>query len=135
MSNVFQPGASPAAGLHVLLARRHRSHGWVQQLAARLVRDGVDVTLDQWDLKAGLNLNLLWSRAHGIRSCAGGLVVELRHQGERPHWWCRIEGNILSADMFNGGLHKDRIIPVIRTIRAELCRRSSPGRVRRHARR
>ncbi|NKW65996.1 TIR domain-containing protein [Rhodococcus hoagii] len=32
--------------------------GWVQQLAARLVRDGVDVTLDQWDLKAGLNLNL-----------------------------------------------------------------------------
>ncbi|MBM4492194.1 TIR domain-containing protein [Rhodococcus hoagii] len=89
--------------------------GWVQQLAARLVRDGVDVTLDQWDLKAGLNLNLFMES--GLTESDRVLVVSSSNYVTKANGrtgGAGFEGNILSADMFNGGLHKDRIIPVIR---------------------
>ncbi|NKU37684.1 TIR domain-containing protein [Rhodococcus hoagii] len=92
------------------------------------MRDGVDVTLDQWDLKAGLNLNLFMES--GLTESDRVLVVSSSNYVTKANGrtgGAGFEGNILSADMFNGGLHKDRIIPVTGTIRAELCRRSSPG--------
>ncbi|MBM4577799.1 TIR domain-containing protein [Rhodococcus hoagii] len=79
------------------------------------MRDGVDVTLDQWDLKAGLNLNLFMES--GLTESDRVLVVSSSNYVTKANGrtgGAGFEGNILSADMFNGGLHKDRIIPVIR---------------------
>ena len=60
----------------VFLSYSHDSEAhraWVRRLAERLVNDGVDVTLDQWELRAGGDVVRFME--HGIRDADRVLMV------------------------------------------------------------
>lgn len=109
---------SPYEAPRVFVSYSHDSdehRGWVLQLATRLRSDGVDVILDQWDMNLGRNLTHFMES--GLTSSERVLVVSSSPYVEKANarrGGTGYESNILSVDMFTGGLHKERIIPVIR---------------------
>lgn len=88
---------------------------WVLQLATRLVQNGVDVVLDQWDLALGLDLQLFMES--GLTSSERVVVVSSANYVEKANLrrgGSGFETRIMSADMLDDGVRKDRIVPVIR---------------------
>jgi formylglycine-generating enzyme required for sulfatase activity len=76
-TNQPQPAVQgPVMNPRVFLSYSHDSEahkGWVRQLAERLVANGVEVTLDQWDLKPGMDVVLFGETA--IREADRVLMV------------------------------------------------------------
>ena len=88
--------------------------GWVLQLATRLVANGVDVLLDQWDLSLGSDLPRFMETgltdAARILAVCNADYVEKANLGEGGIGY---EKMILTGQLMRD-VASDRIIPVIR---------------------
>lgn len=87
---------------------------WVLTLASRLVANGVDVILDQWNLKLGSDLPLFME--HGLTDAQRVLAVCTEHYVEKSNslsGGVGFEKMILTGQMMRD-IKSDRIIPIIR---------------------
>ena len=87
---------------------------WVLQLATRLVANGVDVLLDQWDMRLGGNLpNFMeqgLSRAVRVLAICSATFVKKANEGQGGVGY---EKTILTGQLMQD-VNSDRIIPVVR---------------------
>ncbi len=87
---------------------------WVSKLASQLMSDGVDVTLDAWDVKPGDQLPLFMESA--VRGNDFVLCIctpEYKRRSDLRKGGVGYEGNVMTAEAFNGATaHK--FIPVLR---------------------
>lgn len=87
---------------------------WVLQLATRLVKNGVDVILDQWDLTLGSNLPGFMesglTESDRVLAICTAMYVEKANSGVGGVGY---EKMILTADLMKNTV-TDRIIPVVR---------------------
>ncbi|WP_141441211.1 toll/interleukin-1 receptor domain-containing protein [Vreelandella titanicae] len=87
---------------------------WVENLAGRLVKNGVDVILDQWDLRLGGDLPLFME--HGLTDAKRVLAVCTNRYVEKANLGqggVGYERMILTAGLMKD-ISSDRIIPIIR---------------------
>lgn len=87
---------------------------WVENLACRLVKNGVDVVLDHWDLSLGGDLPLFME--HGLGDAKRVLAVCTNRYVEKANLGqggVGYERMILTAGLMRD-ISRDRIIPVIR---------------------
>lgn len=97
---------------------------WVLELATRLRRDGVDVTLDQWHVAPGDQLADFMERA--IRENDFVIVVCTPHYKERSDrraGGVGYEGDIMTAEVLTRRNHR-KFIPILR---AASWRESAPS--------
>ncbi|MCE8019307.1 toll/interleukin-1 receptor domain-containing protein [Halomonas sp. MCCC 1A11036] len=90
----------------------HKS--WVESLAGRLVKNGVDVVLDQWDLRLGADLPLFME--HGLSDAKRVLAVCTARYLEKANLGqggVGYERMILTSSLMKD-ISSDRIIPIIR---------------------
>lgn len=87
---------------------------WVAKLAGHLRSHGVDVTLDQWDLRLGDDLPFFMEQgldsAHMVLVICSSEYVTKANAGKGGTGY---EKRILASDMLNGS-NKEFILPVIR---------------------
>jgi hypothetical protein len=87
---------------------------WVLKLATRLVHNGVDVILDQWDLTLGSDLTLFMEQGLGtadrvLAVCSRNYVAKANDaQGGVGY-----ERRLITADLMKD-LTSDRVIPILR---------------------
>lgn len=87
---------------------------WVENLSARLVKNGVDVILDQWDLRLGGDLPLFME--HGLKDAKRVLAVCTTRYVEKANLGqggVGYERMILTSSLMRS-ISSDRIIPIIR---------------------
>jgi len=87
---------------------------WVQQLGARLRRDGVDVKLDQWETAPGDQLPAFMERA--IRDNEYVLLIctpRYRARSENREGGVGYEGDIMTAEVLATG-NPRKFIPILR---------------------
>lgn len=108
-------GMTDAPRLFISYSHDDEAHkAWVLQLATRLVKNGVDVILDQWDIKLGSDLSAFMERgltdADRIMAvCSEGYVVKA-NAGDGGVGY---EKTILTSQLMRN-VNTHRIIPVIR---------------------
>ena len=93
----------------------HEHRGWVQDLAERLQRDGVDVVLDQWQLMPGDQLPQFMERS--VRTSDFVLIVctpRYRQRSNDRTSGVGYEGDIMSAEVLAFANHR-KFIPLLRT--------------------
>lgn len=87
---------------------------WVENLAGRLVKNGVDVVFDQWDLRLGGDLPLFMERglsdANRVLAVCTARYVEKANLGQGGVGYERM---ILTSSLMRD-ISSDRIIPIIR---------------------
>lgn len=106
---------SPAPKVFVSYSHDSESHkDWVLSLATRLVANGVDVVLDQWDLSLGSDLPHFMeqglSAAHRVLAVCTESYVAKANSGRGGVGY---EKMILTAQLMQD-VTSDRIVPVIR---------------------
>jgi hypothetical protein len=107
---------SPAPKVFVSYSHDSEPHkDWVLALATRLVANGVDVVLDQWDLRLGSNLQHFMeqglSAAHRVLAVCTDSYVAKANAGRGGG--VGYEKMILTAQLMQD-VTSDRIVPVIR---------------------
>lgn len=88
---------------------------WTKELAARLRRDGIDVTLDQWRLVPGDQLPKFMETA--IRENSHVLILctpNYKIKSDERRGGVGYEGDIMSAEVFTEGNHR-KFIPILRS--------------------
>lgn len=100
---------------------------WVLTLATRLVANGVDVVLDQWDLTLGSDLPRFMesglSSAERVIAVCSERYIQKANSG---HGGVGYEKMILTAQLMQN-IASDRIVPVIRNNNAEPLLRTFLG--------
>lgn len=89
---------------------------WVLALADRLVRDGIDVLLDRYEMKAGRNLFAFIE--HAITTSDYIIVVltpEYKRKSEARNATAGAEYSIISLGMYHNIAQQERVIPVLRS--------------------
>lgn len=92
----------------------HRA--WVRNFSAELIRNGVNILLDQWDLKPGMNL-LKYMEESIIKSdfvlliCTPLYAQKANARKDGVGW----ENIIISGEMFNNASKATKFIPILRT--------------------
>jgi len=92
----------------------HRHKAWVQALATRLRRDGIDVTLDQWHIVPGDMLPKFMETA--IRESDYVLIVctpNYRNKSNTRKGGVGYEGDIISGEVF-GKNNQRKFVPILR---------------------
>jgi len=87
---------------------------WVRQLATRLRKDGVDVTLDRWHSAPGDKIPAFMERA--VRENDFVIAVctpRFKERSDEREGGVGYEGDIMTAYVFTGG-NKKKFIPVLR---------------------
>jgi hypothetical protein len=106
----------PSTAPRVFVSYSHDSDqfkNWVLKLADRLVRNGVDIILDQWDLKLGSDLPSFME--HGLTGANRVLAICTQRYIEKANageGGVGYEKMILTAQLMKG-ISTERIIPLI----------------------
>ncbi len=88
---------------------------WVEELAAELRRNGVDATLDTWDMTPGLDMTVFMESQ--IRDSDFVVLVctpTYAQKSNIPHGGVGYEKNIISAELLQASDLRPKFLPVLR---------------------
>lgn len=88
---------------------------WVRNLADRLIDNGIEVILDQYDIRLGNNMNFFMENS--IKNADKILVIfspDYKARAENRRGGAGYEYSILNSELYNNQINNERIIPVIR---------------------
>ncbi len=89
-------------------------NNWVKQLADRLIENGVDTTLDQYDLKCGDRLSHFMEREISWSDFVLIICTEIyKRKADAREAGVGYEGHIISAQLYNGEDER-KFIPILR---------------------